>query len=66
MQSHGQSLKQEGGFSAVLCNDTGVSPGFLHQFNGCQQADETSKLVIIVNFNFGIIFIFRFILAFIL
>jgi len=34
VQSHGQPMKQECGFSAVLCDDSGASPDFLHQFNG--------------------------------
>ena len=34
LKSHGQPLKQEGGFSAVLSDDSGASPDFLHQFNG--------------------------------
>jgi len=27
-------MKQEGGFSAVLCDDSGASHDFLQQFNG--------------------------------
>jgi len=34
LQSRGQSLKQECGFSAVLSDDSGASPDLLHQFNG--------------------------------
>jgi len=29
-----EPLKQEGGFFVVLCDDSGASPNFLHQFNG--------------------------------
>jgi len=32
-ESHGQPLKQEGGLSAVLCDDSGASADFLQQFN---------------------------------
>jgi len=31
---YGQPLKEEGGFSAVLCDGSGASPDLLHQFYG--------------------------------